>query len=303
MNNLNIFKLEDILMDNIKFMRPIKIKNDIVVPILYGHSGKSDPMLVQIPSLYLNNSYNGNGTILLPLIGRTECTTIDIVNFFSELDRTMIANIKSILYGIKRENRHSMDFSNISYKSIINEIEGDDGEIYKNGLIKYKICGDFSSKIYDENKNFIHQEEYEGKLVKGIYLKSIIEINSLVLRDNVIHVYIKPHQLRITEEKFQSICLDSYSFIDSDDENCQNEIILNTQTDYLEISEREEIKKCNNVININNVLSVEENNVDNLNNVVCYDNFCSGIEVDNYREGIDASDDSDCEGVFNLDSE
>lgn len=301
MNSLAIFKLEDISMDNIKFTRPIKIKNDIVVPILYNSNGKSEPFLVQIPSLYLNNSYNGNSVILLPLIGRTEYTTIDVVNFFSELDRTMVANIKNILYGIKRENRHVMDFNNISYKSIINEIEGDDGEIYKNGLIKYRICGDFSSKIYDENKNFIRQDEYENRLVKGIYLKSIIEINSLVLRDNVIHVYIKPHQLRITEEKFQSINLESYSFIDSDDENCQNEIILNTQTDYLEMSEPEEIKKCNDIININNVVPVEENNIDKLNNIVNYDNFCNGTETDNYRDDI--SESSECEGVFNLDSE
>lgn len=301
MNNLVIFKLEDIMMDNIKFTRPIKIKNDIVVPILYNTNGKSEPLLVQVPSLYLNNSYNGNNVILLPLVGRTEYTTMDIVNFFSELDRTMVANIKNILYGIKKENRHIMDFSNISYKSIINEIEGDDGEIYKNGLIKYKICGEFSSKIYDENKNFIHQDEYEDKLVRGIYLKSIIEINSLVLRDNVIHVYIKPHQLRITEEKFQNINLDAYSFIDSDDENCQNEIVLNTQTDYFEMSEQEEIKKCNDIININNVLSVEENNIENLDNIVNYNNFCNEVETDNYKD--DVSESSECDQVFNLDSD
>lgn len=308
MNNIAIFKLEDISMSNIKFSRPIKIKKDIVVPILYNNQS-SVPFLVQVPSLYLNNSYNGNNVIILPLIGRTEQTTIDVVNFFSELDRTIISNIKNILYGIKRENRYMMDFSNISYKSIINEIEGDDNEIYKNGLIKYKIygSGDFTSKIYDENKGYIYPNDYENKLIKGIYIKSIIEINSLVLRDNVIHVYIKPHQLRITEEKFQSINLESYSFIDSDDENGSNEIVLNTQTDYLEMDDVEEIKKYNDIVNINNVTS-EDNNVVNNNNEVdnniTYEKLCyNESEMDNYKDVASESSQDEEDGVFNLDSE
>jgi len=314
MNNLSIFKLEDIEVNNIKFSRPIKIKKDIVVPILYS----TQPFLVQVPSLYLNNSYNGNNVIILPLIGRTEQTTIDVVNFFSELDRTIISNIKNILYGIKRENRYMMDFSNISYKSIINEIEGDDNEVYKNGLIKYKIngLGDFSSKIYDEGKNYIAVNEYENKLIKGIYIKSIIEINSLVLRDNVIHVYIKPHQLRITEERFQSINLESYSFIDSDDEDNSNEIILNTQTDYLEMDDVEDIKKCNDVIDISdvapnnntnmfnvNMFNVNDNN-NNYGNNISYENLCCNeSEMDNYRDNVSESSDGEEDGVFNLNSE
>lgn len=260
-----ILKLEQVRMNNINFSKPTKIKSDIVVPIYYKFNenklGKV-PLLIQVPSLYLNDSNNGKDLIILPLMGKTEQSTKLIGEFFNNLDTTIISNIKKILYELKNEKKYRIDFSNISYKSIVNEIEGDDNEIYINGLIKYKLYNtkEFSTKVFDENKNLVHPQNYQDKIIKGVYIKSIIEINSLVLRDNMIHVYIKPHQLRIIEDKINNVNLENYSFIDSDDENekeeNESEIILNTQTDYLEIKKNSPSEK--NVFSEKNLKNINQ---------------------------------------------
>ncbi len=241
---IKIFKIDELEFNNINFLKPNKNKHDIIIPLYYkikqtNNFNKPDkmPLLVQIPSLYLNDSYSNN-TLMLPLVGKNENSTEDICNFFNGLDTYIMKNLKKILLDIKRDNEYSnINFNNISYKSIVNEIEDNDDDIYKNGLIRYKIntSNMTNTKIYDDKKMLISEQNYITKLKKGTYVKSIIEINSLVLRDNVIHVYIKPHQLRISTEKMQSVRLEDYSFIDSDcEENNDSEIILNTQTDYLE---------------------------------------------------------------------
>ncbi|ARF09009.1 hypothetical protein Catovirus_1_1059 [Catovirus CTV1] len=255
-----ILKLEEIDMKNIEFMKPIKKKSDIIVPIHYKTNsnilGKT-PLLVQVPSLYLNDTYKEKSSLILPFMGKTDYSTNLVCEFFNNLDSIILSNIKKILYELVNEKNNKINFSDISYKAIVNEIEGDDNEIYKNGLIKYKLHNnkDFATKIFDENKNLIDVMDYSKKMVKGTYIKSIIEINSLVIRDSVIQVYIKPHQLRV-QYKFDTVNLDSYSFIDSDDENDKavedNEIVLNTQTDYLEInrnSPTQTIKKEEQQIN------------------------------------------------------
>ena len=241
-----IIKIDDIKFNNINFLKPITNGCDIIIPIYYKTQGENNyeqiktPLLMQVPSLYLNDSYKGNSTINLPLIGKNDNLTNFIRDFFNNLDNIIYNNLKKILSDIKKKGLSpQINFSNISYKSIVNEIEGDDNQIYKNGLIRYKIYNskNFSTKIYDDSKQLLTENQYVNEMVKGIFIKSIIEINSLIIRDNIIHVYIKPHQLRITPEKIDPISLNYYSFIDSDNEEneiYESDIVLNTQTDYLE---------------------------------------------------------------------
>lgn len=270
-----IFKTDDINFNHINYLRSNKIKNDIVIPIYYKFEEKKYPLLIQVPSLYLNDPYNGKDTLILPLKGRSEHSTKIVSDFFNELDATIVISLKKILYDLKKEKTHGIDFSNISYKSIVNEIEGDDNEIYINGLIRYKLynSNEFKTKIFDEDKNLLKPNEY-NKMSKGVYIKSIIEINSLVLRDNIIHVYIKPHQLRIFEEKLDTVNLESYSFIDSEEEikNNDTDIVLNTQTDYLEP----------------NKLNIEtESTRNNFNNATLMENNKEKKDTNNYNEKAD----------------
>ena len=305
-----IFKLDEINFDNINFLKSTKNKSDIIIPIYYKYNDKKLPLLLQVPSLYLNDSYNGKDAIILPLRGRTEQSTKNVCNFFYELDSTIISSLKKVLYDIKKENIYKLNFSNISYKSIVNEIEGDDNEIYNNGLIRYKLydAKEFSTKIFDDNKNLLQSFEYNNKIVKGIFIKSIIEINSLVLRDNIIHVYIKPHQLRLMEEKLDVVNLENYSFFDSDDEEIKNndsEIILNTQTDYLEPSKNfTDTEFCSNIninknISIDNKQSINEDKID----IQEYDQLCDSVnsEIHNHLLCNNIDDyDSESDEIDNL---
>lgn len=250
-----IFKINDIDFGKIFFMKPTSNKNDIVIPI-YVQEEKKIPLFIQVPPLFINDSYNGKGYIILPLVGKSEQTTKNICSFFTKLDETIINNLKKILYEIKNEGKYKhIDFSNISYRAIVNEVENDSNEIYNNGLVKYKLYGadNFKTQVFDNNKQLLNENEYIDKLSRGSYIKSIIEIHSLVLHNNNVYVHIKPHQLQIINDQIEKFVLTEYSFVDSDSES--NDVykcdeMLFTQTE------------CQNDINTN---IDSKNNNDNKN--------------------------------------
>lgn len=215
--NTKIFKATEVDFNKIGFLRPIYTKENIVLPIFYSNNRKIS-FVVQIPSLILNNSYQNKGYIILPLNGKNSNTT-NIVNvFFKTLDKTIVDKIKLIISELK--NSGKLLTTNISYRAIVNELEGDDNDVYKNGLVRYRLDLP-DTQVYDEKRNLIDKSDYNKFFIKGVYVKSIIEITSLVIniKTGNITVYIKPLQIRIQDESIDMLNLKTYSFIDDDSEN------------------------------------------------------------------------------------
>lgn len=254
-----IFRISDISFNNINFTRPQIVQNNIIIPLYYNINNTRSPLLIQVPSLLLDNPYSGKNSIILPLKGRNEISTKSVCDFFNQLDRTIIIKLKDILNKLKKNNRYKINYQNVSYKSIVNEIDTDN-EIYKNGLIKYKLFNGskFKTVIYDDNKEIIPVYEYSDRLTKGVYIKSIIEINSIIINNDVIKVYVKPHQLRVFEQGIERVDLTTYSFIDSDDE------IINSNIDYNQelmssIHTEKILEEDNDNSNNNNMTFIKDN--------------------------------------------
>jgi hypothetical protein len=242
-----ILKAVEVDFTKLGFLRPNYTKDTIVLPIFYENNGKS-AFLVQIPSLILNNSYQGKGYIILPLNGKNTSTTKAANNFFKTLDKVVVEKVKKIITDLRTSGK--ITSADISYRAVVNELEGDNNDIYKNGLIRYRL--DFPDiQVYDDKKNIIAADNFQKVFTKGVFVKSIIEVTSLIINTKTgnISLFIKPLQLRIQDETVNKVDLKSYSFFDDDSENeldeSKNDIkdaTLNTQTDCLE-SEKREVKR------------------------------------------------------------
>jgi hypothetical protein len=149
----------------------------------------------------------------------------------------------------------------ISFKTIVDNIDKNsttnsvtngfdmDYEIYKNGFIRMKLIDkDSTTRVYDDHKNLIEQSNYTIKMVKGVYIKSIIEISGLLIRGADVKIHTKLHQLRVIDERPTKVVLEEYSFVDSESDDDSNDTstvsketleikykdCANTHTDYLE---------------------------------------------------------------------
>ena len=242
-----IYHINEINFQNIEVSKNVKKKrdtNDIIIPIFYK-TEQIENLVVEIPALYLNDSVSKD-IVMLPLKSKNEKMEQDIIAFFRNMDNCILKKIQNILTSLRNDGRYEhIDYNNISYRSIINEIENDDSNIYKNGIIKYRINLDKKNgtRIYDSSKKMLTESEYKECLIKGVYIKSILEINSLIIRNNNIYVFIKPLQIAI-KIKQKEVVLDEYSFIDSDSEDINDNInntdnVVGTFTEYLEKEDSE----------------------------------------------------------------
>lgn len=213
-----IIKIENMNMNNINHKNPMKRNRDIIIPLYYGDVSSNKSLLLQVPSLFINDSYNyksPNRSLLLTLKRQTKVGSDQITKIFNDLDSKILDILKKKIYIIKKLYYNEIDLSKISYRTMVNEIDDSD-EVYNNGVLKYNLIN--LTKVYDENKRLLNIPEYRN-IMKGVYIKSIIEINSIVIRNNIAYVNLFPHQLRIVKESTRPIMLSEYSFIDSEEEN------------------------------------------------------------------------------------
>lgn len=201
-----IKKAQDFDFESIGFLRPVynKEKDHTVIPI---YCGKRKTCLIQLPSLKLNDIPKTK--LILPLTGKTSKTTLIAKTFFDTLDSFIVKNIKFLI----KKDLLKKNQKNISYNPVVKELEDDDS-VYKNGVVVF----DFdvaSTKIYECQSKELQKDI--SLLQKGVFIKSIIELQSIVIRnDSTIDVIINPIQLRIEDEQIDKIELTEYSFRDSD---------------------------------------------------------------------------------------
>ena len=200
-----IFKLHEFDLLDIVFSEPL---NNI---IYISHN--DEPILFETCELYCvdvikkyDTKYSSH-ELLLSLTGKNDINTNICKSFFESLDNKLIDTCKANM------NIWPFDSKNIAYKSLIRFIDDND-KYYKNGVIKLKFIKskNFSTLVFDENKNIVNPIDYNEKFSGNLYVKIIIELVSVWIRDGVFGLYIKLHQLKISNNpKPQLYLFDSNS--------------------------------------------------------------------------------------------
>jgi len=222
--SFKIFRLEELNLDNFFFQSPRKVellqsKNAILIPMIYKdeEARKILPILFQLPSIKLNDSYRHDDVLLVPINPINNNKTDIMKSVLNNIDNKLINDFK--LNGKKWCKEVIQNLKNIEYKAIVNEIDDDD-VIYENGVLSLSLLTNNNLKIYNEKKELIDKEDYGKVLIKGTIIQSIIELKGLMItlndEDNEIFPLLKVHQIRYIEEKMLEVNLDNYSILDSD---------------------------------------------------------------------------------------
>ena len=231
-----IFKPEEINLDNIVYHKSKKLENSdgkeyVNIPISYNNNNTNIPLIFQIPSIQLNDSYikKNSSALLIPIKTINENKTTGLKSFLNDLDEKIISDFKT--NGRKWCKNYIDNLVNIEYKALVNDIDDDD-IIYDNGVLSLELDTNATSKIkiYDENKQFVSNNEIENCLVKGNIIQCILELKSIAIvtqdDSNEIFSCIKTHQIRFKKPEDQESDSDSievpdvdivdYSFLESE---------------------------------------------------------------------------------------
>lgn len=232
-----IFNIDEIQLSNFIYQSPKKInmpdKKCIFIPMVYKENEKIIPILFQLPSIKLNDSYKKD-KLLIPINAIKQNKTEILKNLLNNIDEKIIQDFK--MHGKKWCKEMVENLKNIEYKALVNEIDDDD-LIYDNGVLNLQLddinnyllnkSSDFNVKVFNERKELI-TDQLEEVLTKGSIVQCIIEIKGLIILlnsdSNEIFPYVKTHQIRYFEEKVLDVNLDYYSFLESEVEPKKNTV-------------------------------------------------------------------------------
>ncbi len=212
-----IFRIEELNLSNLFYQSPRKIivdnKETIFIPLIYKEKENIYPVLFQLPSIKINDSYK-NDTLLIPINTNNHNRTMALKTILNDLDEKLINDFK--VHGKKWCKEVINNLKNIEYKALVNEID-DDELIYSNGVLNLQLQK-YSPKVYNEKRELC--DDYEEVLHKGCIVQCILELKGLMIQlnddNNEIFPCIKTHQIRYIEEKLLDVNLDNYSFLDSE---------------------------------------------------------------------------------------
>lgn len=188
-------------------------------------------MYIQTPLLYCYNKIenvenNDYVTHQLTCSLNEENDNNYTVSFFENLDDKIIQDIK--------ENKENWNLpEDVTFKYTVMNVNND---LYKNGAIKFKYLktNDSVTKVYSENEELLSCDDYENytsTIDCPFFVRNILEIVGIWIKNNGVGVYIKLHQQQIL--KIDKINLDDYSFCDpdnkNDDENEDETLYLDTE--------------------------------------------------------------------------
>lgn len=283
MSTFNIFKTMNKMNFNNLFMDEQTTSKDqiVFIKIWYYSKGKPETFLVQTENLPIEDVSNDN--IILDL-------TFSNYLFFEEWDKFIVSYLKKS--GIVKKYQ----LKNLVYKTIVNELDGTDSINDSEKIYVLKL-NKRHTRFYDSNKHILSSENVSKILVRKNIVKCILELNSIVidLVKEVVVTDVVLKQALIRKPSPRKIELTDYSFIDSDDElnqKCQNllshdvsDIVMNTQTEYLEPYLESKDDNCKNI-----------NSKNSQNFVNCWNKIMSQIS-----ESIHFPDDNDQQLDQNLD--
>lgn len=233
--SVKIYRLEEIDVDRIIYSNADFSHSTTNIYTMYNDPtlGKV-PLLFQIPELLMTNPINFINmkciTHELILLFKTKNEKANKVkNFFTNLDNKFIQDGKV--------NYNKWRFSkDIRYKFLVRDYESND---YKDGIIKLKFVKNktFQTRVYNKNRDIVNQKNYDNVFRDICYVKSIVELVSLWIKDGYYGAYIRPHQVKVLDEPIKKIKLEKYSFVDdseSEDEICCDTEVPNFNEQVLE---------------------------------------------------------------------
>lgn len=172
----------------------------VTVPICYGKNN----CLVQTPMMKLCDKPKSK--LLIPLLGKTDASTLQLKKFFNAFDTYIIKSLKDV--------GKQLELKNLSYNPIVKELENDNDKNYENGLVVLNYSG---AAVYDSDKKKVDPSTLE----RDIFIKCILEFQSLVVntKTSFVDVHICVQQIKMDqEEKMQRVELTEYSFVDTEEE-------------------------------------------------------------------------------------
>ena len=182
-----IYKLDEINLDNIVYTKPhiTKIKqNTNYIDIFYNDPELGIvPFILELPKLNIID-YISEVDLILELD--------DNKSFFDKLDDKFINYFK--------ENMNMLELcNNIKYKTIVKKDKYDNDKY--NGIIKLTLLDNknlistIKTTIFDKNKHIILSDNYKKYLKNGKSVRSMIEISTLWIKNDLCGAYLKLYQL------------------------------------------------------------------------------------------------------------
>lgn len=206
-----VLRLRDVQVEKITYGNPIRLQtSDVIIPI--GYDG---PLFIQIPELHLSEFAEEN-VLVLPLVGPNEKITKETVSKLKALDARVIADLKTIIQKVRLTST-AASAKKFSYDPIVYVME-DGGDALKLNLADVRIYNEKRELMVGSDIN-----QFVGSLIT-----CLLELSAVCIRDNEVHVSIRPHQLKIAQPDIPSYRLEEYSFIDSDSDSGENSLPLNS---------------------------------------------------------------------------
>lgn len=222
-----IFKLDELDFSKITYSEPDIGKTSNIIYMTYNNN---QSILIETPELYCVDKIEQNKTkyttheLIITLYGKNQKITDETKKFFENLDNKFIDLFK------KNKNIWLSESKNIKYKSIIRYID-EDNNYYENGVIKIKFIKtkNFTTLLFDKNKNIILQEDYEKVLSGNVYVKIIFEIVSIWIKNNIFGVYLRPYQIKVSKGNIPLLLQDKYSFDDNSESDNEDKFLCDTE--------------------------------------------------------------------------
>ncbi|QKF94040.1 hypothetical protein QKU48_gp0582 [Fadolivirus algeromassiliense] len=168
--------------------------NEGIIHIEY----EGNTLIFETPDLYFNDPIKTNRTgystheLIITMNGKSNKITNECITFFNDLDNKIIEECKNNITNWLIKN------DQLLYKSVLKQVE-DPAECYCNGVIKIKFINDknFKTMVFDNDNKIINTKDYIKSMTGNGYVKLILELISLTITNNIIHVNLKLHQVKL----------------------------------------------------------------------------------------------------------
>lgn len=205
--NYKLIRCENVSLNDIEFGTSIKEEEGFYIPMLTD----SEVLLVQLTNLHILNLSNDSKTIVF------KNDVMDVnqksFDFIHELNDKIIDNNNLINIIKKIKDRYLVKDKRYTYESFF-DVSEETIEMDVND--KTKFFSFMTPCTYDE---FLNQYKVDSNSIKA----DVIIEPYIFVKNNEIKVQAIMHQIRLKVEKRKNIKLDTYSFIDTDNESCKSD--------------------------------------------------------------------------------
>ena len=282
-----IFKMQDLKLSNFVYANPFNMKGDTVIRMFYNQNKQKMPILIELPQIYNNDHYNNTDYIILPIMSNEDDNTMALFKFFDSLDKQIINDLKN---NIKK---WVPNIKSAMYKEFVSELEDDESDIYKLGAIKLRIReSEFKTKFWDNDRNNLSDRDLSTHLIRGAYLKIIIELKGIHISKNEdVALIVRTHQIKVLPPLDEIIELNDYSFRDDNNDKPK-------YTNASKVKPKDVIKNKllnNNVVKDNLSDDDEDESIDisNINQLINNSSDDEDDDNDDEEEEEKSDDDSD----------